>query len=145
MARRVTVLLNDVHSALNPTRMARVAEVGSPADVLHEVERARLEGTPVIAAGGRHAMGGQQFLENGVLIDTRPLRAVRSFDRSSGVVEVEAGIQWPDLIGFLTGAQDPDDPERWTIIQKQSGFRSRAALTGSRWAGRSRPTVTAVA
>ena len=126
----MSVLLNDIHSALNPTRMARVAEVDGPADVMREVERARVEGTPVIAAGGRHAMGGQQFLDGGVLIDTRPLRAVRSFDRSAGTIEVEAGIQWPDLVGFLTSAQDPDDPERWTIVQKQSGA-DRFSLGGT--------------
>jgi FAD/FMN-containing dehydrogenase len=126
----MSVLLNDVHSALNASQMARVAEVESPADVLREVERARVDGTPLIAAGGRHAMGGQQFLAGGVLIDTRPLRAVRSFDRSCGVVEVEAGIQWPDLVGFLTSVQDPNDPERWTIIQKQSGA-DRFSLGGT--------------
>ena len=126
----MSVLLNDVHSALNASRMARVAEVETPADVLREVERARVDGTPLIAAGGRHAMGGQQFLAGGVLIDTRPFRAVRSFDRSRGAVEVEAGVQWPDLVGFLTSAQDPDDPERWTIIQKQSGA-DRFSLGGT--------------
>ena len=57
----MTVLLNDVHSALNPTSMARVAEVANAADVLREVERARADRTPVIAAGGRHSMGGQPF------------------------------------------------------------------------------------
>ena len=45
-------------------------------------------------------------------------------------LEVEAGIQWPDLVGFLTSAQDPDDPERWTIIQKQSGA-DRFSLGGT--------------
>lgn len=126
----MSVLLNDVHSALNASQMARVAEVETAADVLREVERARVDGTPLIAAGGRHAMGGQQFLAGGVLIDTRPFRAVRSFDRSRGAVEVEAGVQWPDLVGFLTSAQDPDDPERWTIIQKQSGA-DRFSLGGT--------------
>ena len=133
----MSVLLNDVHSALNASQMARVAEVGTAADVLREVERARVDGTPLIAAGGRHAMGGQQFLAGGVLIDTRPFRAVRSFDRSRGAVEVEAGVQWPDLVGFLTSAQDPDDPERWTIIQKQTGA-DRLSVGGT-----SRPTATA--
>jgi FAD/FMN-containing dehydrogenase len=126
----MTVLLNDVHSALNPTRMARVAEVASTTDIVREVERARVDRTPVVAAGGRHAMGGQQFVEGGVLLDTRPLRAVRTLDVSGGTVEVEAGIQWPDLVGFLTSAQDPDDVERWTIVQKQSGA-DRFSLGGT--------------
>lgn len=126
----MSALLNDVHSALNETRVARVAQVTTVADVIRELERARSEGTAVIAAGGRHAMGGQQFVEGGVVLDTMPLRGVRTFDRSRGVVGVEAGIQWPDLVGLLTGAQDPDDPDRWTIVQKQSGA-DRFSLGGT--------------
>ena len=46
-------------------------------------------------------MGGPQFVTDGVLLDTRRLDAVVSFDRERGLVEVEAGIQWPELVEFL--------------------------------------------
>ena len=122
--------VNDIHSGLNPTRVARIAEPASTDDITRELARAKEERMPVIAAGGRHSMGGQQFVEGGVLLDTRRFGRVISFDSTRGLVEVEAGIQWPELVAFLVDAQDADDPERWTIIQKQSGA-DRFSLGGT--------------
>jgi len=59
-------------------------------------------------------MGGQQFCSGGVVLDTRPLSRVLSLDLERGLVEVEAGIQWPALIDALA-----DTP--WAIRQKQTG------------------------
>jgi FAD/FMN-containing dehydrogenase len=126
----VSPQVNDIHSGLNSTRVARIAEPASTADITDELARAKDEGMPVIAAGGRHSMGGQQFVEGGVLLDTRRFCRVISFDSTRGLVEVEAGIQWPELVSFLVDAQDADDPERWTIIQKQSGA-DRFSLGGT--------------
>ncbi|HLF00133.1 MAG TPA: FAD-binding oxidoreductase, partial [Gaiellaceae bacterium] len=70
--------------------------------------------TPISIAGGRHAMGGQQFCSGGVLLDTRRLSSMLSMDEERGLVEVEAGIQWPALIDALAGSS-------WTIRQKQTG------------------------
>jgi FAD/FMN-containing dehydrogenase len=122
--------VNDIHSGLNPTSVARIAELASTADVKRELARAREQNLPVICAGGRHSMGGQQFVAGGVLLDTRRFGRVISFDRERGLVEAEAGIQWPELVAFLLDAQDAIDPERWTIIQKQSGA-DRFSLGGT--------------
>jgi FAD/FMN-containing dehydrogenase len=59
-------------------------------------------------------MGGQQFCTDGVVLDTRPLSGVISLDDERGLVEVEAGIQWPTLVDAL--ARTP-----WAIRQKQTG------------------------
>jgi FAD/FMN-containing dehydrogenase len=126
----MSVPVNDIHSVLNPTDVARVAQVTSIEDVRHELVRAQADGLAVIAAGGRHAMGGQQFAGGGVMLDTRPFQRVIAFHRELGLIEVEAGIQWPELVGYLSEAQDADDPERWTIIQKQSGA-DRFSLGGT--------------
>ncbi len=71
-------------------------------------------------AGGRHAMGGQQFLSGGTLLDMRGLNRVRHFDESRGLLEVEAGIQWPGVLraylGRPGGMRCP-----WGIRQKQTG------------------------
>ena len=61
---------NDTHSSLNRTRVARVIEARSAEDVTKAVERARHYRAPLAIAGGRHAMGGQQFLSGGSLLDT---------------------------------------------------------------------------
>jgi len=65
-------------------------------------------------------MGGQQFRRNGVLLDSTHLNKVLSFDFDRGLIEVEAGIQWPELIRFLQSEQQ-DKPLQWMIAQKQTG------------------------
>ena len=54
-------LVNDVHSQLNPTRVDRIVKARDVADVQQAIASARAEGKSVSIAGGRHAMGGQQF------------------------------------------------------------------------------------
>lgn len=74
----------------------------------------------VCIAGSRHAMGGQQFLQDGVLIDTRRMNRVLGFDPGKGHLEVEAGVQWPQLYQYLAGSQKGRE-QQWTFAQKQSG------------------------
>lgn len=65
-------------------------------------------------------MGGQQFLSGGTLLDMRRLNRVRGFDSERGLLEVEAGIQWPDVIrAYLTRPGGMNSP--WGIRQKQTG------------------------
>ena len=107
-------VVNDVHSRLNETTVEEVVPVDSPESIGAALERARAAGRPVSIAGGRHAMGGQQFCAGGIVLDTRPLSGVVSIDDDRGLVEVEAGIQWPTLVDAL--ARTP-----WAIRQKQTG------------------------
>jgi FAD/FMN-containing dehydrogenase len=113
-------LVNDVHSKLNPTRISRV-ESPTTLDALRTaILSAHAERRGICVAGGRHAMGGQQFVADGVLIDTRGLDRVLNFDTESGIVDVEAGIQWPALIDYLLQAQQGGG-RQWGIAQKQTG------------------------
>ncbi len=121
--------VNDIHSELNETVVADVVEVGSQAAVQEAIARARSGGLPVAIAGGRHAMGGQQFCEGGLLLDTRSLDQVVDFDTAHGVVEVGAGIQWPALIERLAALQ-PGARQPWGIVQKQTGA-DRLSLGGA--------------
>jgi FAD/FMN-containing dehydrogenase len=62
-ARRIIPLwANDTHSALNRTHIARLQEPRTVEDVVNAVRRARAADEALAIAGGRHAMGGQQFL-----------------------------------------------------------------------------------
>jgi FAD/FMN-containing dehydrogenase len=114
------VSVNDIHSKLNETRVHRVVTPDSVDAVREAVRIARAQGRGVCIAGGRHAMGSQQFLSGGDLIDTRRLDRVLSFDADRGLVEVEAGIQWPALIDYLLQAQAGRSGQ-WGIAQKQTG------------------------
>jgi FAD/FMN-containing dehydrogenase len=114
------VLVNDIHSRLNPTTVARVVKPASVEEIGAAVALARQERRSVSIAGGRHAMGGQQFGEANVLIDTRDLRRVLAFDDEAGCITVEGGIQWPDLIAYLNTANQTRT-RQWGIYQKQTG------------------------
>lgn len=123
------VLLNDVHSGLNETNVAEVARPASAEELRASFLDAVARGMSVSIAGGRHAMGGQQFGENTFHVDTTGLTGVLDFDPQSGQVEVEAGIQWPALYEHLLRVQD-DPASSWGIRQKQSGA-DRLSLGGA--------------
>jgi FAD/FMN-containing dehydrogenase len=110
----VSELVNDVHSRLNPTAVAQVVRPRSLAELQAAVLGVTERRTSLALCGGRHAMGGQQFCTGGTLLDTSGLAGVLSLDLDRGLVEVEAGIQWPALIDALADT-------RWSIRQKQTG------------------------
>jgi FAD/FMN-containing dehydrogenase len=109
-----TVRVNDVHSRLNETTVDSVVPVDSLESIRTALAQARAAGKPVAVAGGRHAMGGHQFCAGGVVLDTRPLSRVLSLDGERGLVEVEAGMQWPALVEAVAATP-------WSIRQKQTG------------------------
>ena len=74
-------------------------------------------------------MGGQQFGEGTVLIDTKKLNRVLNLDSENGIVEAEAGILWPELLEALQRMQDGVQ-ESWSVLQMQTGA-SRLSLGGA--------------
>ncbi|MEO6848551.1 MAG: FAD-binding oxidoreductase [Chthoniobacterales bacterium] len=115
-----SVSLNDVHSALNPTIVKRLVAPRSAEELPACLADASREGLKIIASGGRHAMGGQQFVSDGVVLDLRGLNKIKHFDSKKGLLRVEAGIQWPELISEYLKLQE-GEPEQWGITQKQTG------------------------
>lgn len=103
-------------SRLNPTEVARVER---PRDVDELVRLVRDAGEPISVAGGRHAMGGQQFGVGTLHIDTRSLNGALALDAERGTIDVEAGIDWPALIAATHRLQPAGI--RWGISQKQTG------------------------
>lgn len=141
-----TSLVNDIHSQLNATRVDAIVTPRSVGELASAVGRAGSDGKSVSIAGGRHAMGGQQFGEASVLVDTRSLDRVLEFDAARGLITVEGGILWPALLDYLERVQRdrsvaPEDPrdqrpvgdprdQRWGIVQKQTGA-DRLSLAGA--------------
>jgi FAD/FMN-containing dehydrogenase len=125
---RTGTRINDIHSQLNETVVADVIPVDSLEGICRAISRSRAESLPIAVSGGRHAMGGQQFCSQGLLVDTQPLGGVLAFDRDRGIIDVQAGIQWPALLAFLA---DQDGPApTWSIRQKQTGA-DRLSLGGA--------------
>lgn len=114
------VVVNDVHSRLNETRVDRLDAPSSVRELQRVVQRAARKRQPVAISGGRHAMGGQQFASGAVLLDMRGLDKIVGFDPVRGRVEIQAGMQWPALIAELRRLQRSAE-EPWSIAQKQSG------------------------
>jgi FAD/FMN-containing dehydrogenase len=110
------LLVNDVHASLNPTRVDQILVPGSMAEICEAIGMAAARGVPIAICGGRHAMGGQQFAHDGLLLDMRRMDRVIGLDDANGLLEVEAGIAWPALIDYLEQAGG-----RWSIRQKQTG------------------------
>jgi len=92
-----SIFVNDIHSQLNSTRVQKILKPRSLEDVQNIVRTARKDRMVLSVAGGRHAMGGQQFGTDALLIDIRKLSRVIRLDRERGILEAEAGIEWPDF------------------------------------------------
>jgi len=121
--------VNDVQSQLNATTVARIVRPTSLDAVQAILAEAGREGQVVSVAGGRHAMGGQQFGRDTVLLDMTRCTKVLNFDRDRGLIEIEAGIQWPELIAYLHREQ-ANAGAPWAIREKQTGV-DRVTLAGS--------------
>lgn len=120
--------VNDLHSGLNPASVLRTFHPRNLFELVATVDRARHLGVPVSVCGGRHAMGGQQFADAGWLIDMSGCNRVLQFDAQRGLIEVEAGMRWPELLQALDRLQPASTQAgvahggpSWTFRQKQTG------------------------
>ncbi len=111
--------VNDVHSRLNKTCVAGIFRPASLDELIDRVRQHWQNGRSLCISGGRHAMGGQQFASDHLLLDTRDLDRLDFLDPTEGTATFEAGAQWPGVIRQLHAAQ-PEEI-RWSIRQKQTG------------------------
>ncbi len=114
------IWVNDVHSQLNRTRVRELLTPRTRDELAEIVRSASRKALPISVSGCRHSMGGQQFAKDSICIDARGLDRVISFDRERGLIEAEAGIQWPKLIRAYLDAQARSE-KQWGIAQKQTG------------------------
>ena len=119
-ARERQIWVNDVHSQLNRTRVRELLTPRTRDELAEIVRSASRKGLSIAVSGCRHSMGGQQFATDSICIDARSLDRVISFDQERGLIEAEAGIQWPKLIRAYLDAQR-DSAKQWGIAQKQTG------------------------
>jgi FAD/FMN-containing dehydrogenase len=118
--REKEIWVNDVHSQLNRTRVRELLRPHTRDELAEIVRSASRKDLPISVSGYRHSMGGQQFATDSICIDARELSRVISFDRERGLLEAEAGIQWPKLIRAYLDAE-AGDTKQWGIAQKQTG------------------------
>ncbi len=128
-ARKKELWVNDKQSHLNRTRVAQIAEPKSLDDLEATIRTAKKHQLNVSVCGGRHAMGGQQFGTDTLLVDTTSFSKVLKFDQRRGLIEFQAGIQWPELVAYLHKVQK-GERRPWSIRQKQTGV-DRVTLGGT--------------
>lgn len=114
------VSVNDIHSGLNETVVDSITRPRSVTELQKEVRSAIRRRKGIAISGGRHAMGGQQFASGEQLIDIRQFNRLLSLDGDHGLVTVESGIEWPELIQGLIQTQK-GQKKSWGIRQKQTG------------------------
>ena len=114
------VIVNDLHSQLNETRVRRILTPHTAGEVQAAVRAAASDGTTVSVCGSRHAMGGQQFGADTVLMDLRSLNRIGTLDAERGTIQVDAGVEWPALVAALVERQH-GRTRQWGIAQKQTG------------------------
>jgi FAD/FMN-containing dehydrogenase len=120
VTRQAGFSLNDIHSQMNRTEVSSIERPSSVEEVQRIVKAAKAAGRAISISGGQHAMGGQQFGKDTVHVSMSAFDRILGLDANRGVVEVQAGVEWPELIQYLwdnqKGMQTP-----WGIIQKQTG------------------------
>ena len=115
-------VVNDTHSLLNPTTVAEIHRVTSETEIIRLIKFARSAGLKVGVCGARHAMGAQQFASDGLLIDMTAMNKILELDVEKGIVTVEAGVNWQQLIEGLKELQSAYPiQETWVIAQKPTG------------------------
>jgi FAD/FMN-containing dehydrogenase len=112
--------VNDKHSEMNTTRVTKVSKPHSVSDISTAIKKAQSSQSRISIAGGRHAMGGQQFLRDSHLLDMTAMNRIIHFDKVHGLLELQAGIFWPAIIEYLQHSQS-NDQWPWAISQKQTG------------------------
>jgi hypothetical protein len=83
-------------NAMIDKRPAVIARCTSPADVASVVGFARAHGLPLAVRGGGHNGGGLGSVDEGVVADLSPMRAV-SVDPGTRRVRVAGGCTWADV------------------------------------------------
>jgi hypothetical protein len=116
-------LVNDVHSALNPTWVSEIHNIQSVSDSLQAIARARKSGKSLSICGARHAAGGQQFLTDGVLLDTTRMNKILHLNREAALLTVQSGARWVDIAASLDKIQ-LRELKPLGINQKQTGLNT---------------------
>lgn len=112
--------LNDIHSKLNPTLHADVVMPTSIAEIQKIIKEAQQKGLKISISAGKHSMGGQQFGTGTININMSSFNKILGLDEKKGIVEVESGTEWPELIKWLHNKQT-GKKTIWGIRQKQTG------------------------
>lgn len=91
--------VNDA-SCLNKTSVYGVVKISSIEDVKNALQFARENKLKVTSAGQQHSMGGQSFIQNGLVLNMKNLHQMK-LDKDKKILNVQSGAIWADVQQFL--------------------------------------------
>jgi FAD/FMN-containing dehydrogenase len=112
--------VNDIHSGLNRTRVSKIVTPRSTVEIQEIIRQAKAKRMAISIAGGRHAMGSQQFGTDTILVDMTGLNGLTAFDAERHLIEVSGGAFWPAIMDEYLRRQS-GQALQWGIAQKQTG------------------------
>lgn len=92
-------VINDA-SCLNKTSVYGIAKITSNNDVRYALQFAKANNLKVTSAGQKHSMGGQSFIQDGLVLDMRGLNKMK-LNKESMTLNVQTGAKWADVQKFL--------------------------------------------
>ena len=113
------VFINDAHGQISETQVHSVATISCLEELQSTLKYCAESGLQISVAGGRHSLGRQPFITNGVVLDMRNFNQVLGLEEASGIIRLQGGCMWPDVRRFLDLQENTKD--RWEINQKQTG------------------------
>ncbi len=87
-------------SCLNKTSVYGVVKVSSVEDVKNALFFAKENKLKVTSAGQQHSMGGQSFIQNGLVLDMKSFQQMK-LDKENKILNVQSGAIWADVQQFL--------------------------------------------
>ncbi len=92
-------LINDA-SCLNKTAVYGIVKITNEQDVKNALQFAKTNNLKVTTAGQRHSMGGQSFIQNGLVLDMRNFNQIK-VDKQHMAVNVQTGVTWAKVQELL--------------------------------------------
>jgi len=87
-------------SCLNKTSVYGVVQISSVDDVKNALQFAQENNLKVTSAGQQHSMGGQSFIQNGLVMDMKNFNQLK-LDKEHKILNVQSGAIWADIQQFL--------------------------------------------
>jgi FAD/FMN-containing dehydrogenase len=103
--------INDA-SCLNKTAIYGIVKVKSAEDIRNALQFGRENHLRVTVAGQRHSMGGQSFIEEGLVIDMRNFSRI-NLNKDTKVLTAQSGATWAQIQPLL-------DREGYSVLAMQS-------------------------
>ena len=113
-------IVNDVHSKLNRTHVDSIIRPESVEQLAGSSRSSHGPGQGCLHRRRPSRDGRTAVRRGGLLVDTRALNRIVSFDVERGHIAVEGGTQWPADHRPSESGADGGGPQ-WGIYQKQTG------------------------